>query len=554
MADPTMAFYQRLRSAIAVNNQEGRAFEVRVMGLHDYIRAQGVRGAHSTRATLRRWITGRGYPPDYWCFLAAQYLGVDPSCILPTALEREGPAAVEKKARALVHKSGHLSPHVVVPKERWVKETVYIVGGGPSAARYDLSQLHHHGIVIAVNDSAVGLSDADVVFTASPPWVRYRGSLIQRHRGQLVVRTAHTPYAINRWKLPPETIILPLRFAPGVSEVERKEGHNSGTEAIYWAAAQGARRIVLIGFDLETGKPQHWHGGYEWMSKERTTHDGKESYPIWATNMERVARDFKVAGVKCWNANPTSAIHAFPLTELDVPMIRRDGGLSSDSPLTCAVIIPVGPGHEEYSDNAVRSVVCSWEYDPGPFTHLWITRVWDGKGDLGCAEARNVGMNRTLADWHFLLDADDTMMKGAFALVDLKAPATFGAIVLDRRLSSENLWPVDRQVLRERGALGTLSMGCFVRGDLGLRFREGFPVGEDFDFYCRLPGFTKRQKALVNIGYRKPRAGSGEKNREAVGWLYACNDIIEQHLGPSKEPKPVRLNTITKAREIAAKG
>ena len=213
--------------------------------------------------------------------------------------------------------------------------------------------------------------------------------------------------------------------------------------------------------------------------------------------------------------------------------------------LSCSVVIPVGPGHEAYSDNAARSVLRAWEYNRGPFTGFWVDRVWDRDGTLGPSRARNQGMDQRPADWHFLLDADDAMMPEAFTLVDLEAPATFGAVMLDGQVSRDNVWPVDREVVRERGALGTLSMGCFVRGDLGLRFREDLRMAEDFDFYCRLPGFTKRREALVNIGYRKPRAGYGEKDREAVGWLHHCNAIIESHFGPSEKPRPIRLRTAT---------
>lgn len=90
-----------------------------------------------------------------------------------------------------------------------------------------------------------------------------------------------------------------------------------------------------------------------------------------------------------------------------------------------------------------------------------------------------------------------------------------------------------REDLFQHGALGTLSMGCFVRGDLGLRFDESMDIGEDFDFYLRLPSFTKRNKPLVHIGYTEPSAG-GPRGASKVGWLDACAAVIERyrHAGP----------------------
>ena len=45
--------------------------------LHDYAKAQGVKGVHSTRFTLRRWVSGAGRPPNYWLEIAAKFLGVN---------------------------------------------------------------------------------------------------------------------------------------------------------------------------------------------------------------------------------------------------------------------------------------------------------------------------------------------------------------------------------------------------------------------------------------------------------------------------------------------
>lgn len=201
--------------------------------------------------------------------------------------------------------------------------------------------------------------------------------------------------------------------------------------------------------------------------------------------------------------------------------------------ISCAVIIPIGPGHEMLAERAVRSVQDSWAYHPGRFSSYVIQRVRDPYGKLGRSAARNLGMNmHPGASYHFLLDADDQMVKGTFCRVDVEAPATFGAIMLCGEISRENVYPVTRETLRKRGALGTLSMGCFVRGDLGVRFDESLDVAEDFDFYMRLPGFVKVPYPLVDIGYDQPSAG-GPRGYDRIDWLGACNSIIQRHVGTS---------------------
>jgi len=191
-----------------------------------------------------------------------------------------------------------------------------------------------------------------------------------------------------------------------------------------------------------------------------------------------------------------------------------------------SVIIPIGPGHEGCAVEAVQSVERAWGKDHGPFGECEIVQVPDPGGGLGRSAARNRGLDERPADWHFLLDADDWMLPRAFGLVDLSVAATFGAVCLGRKVIKDNCWPVTREILLERGAAGTLSMGCFVRGDLGLRFDVTLDVGEDFDFYLRLPSFTKQRDPLVGIG--RGSAG-GPRSSRGCRWREACAAVVERY-------------------------
>lgn len=196
------------------------------------------------------------------------------------------------------------------------------------------------------------------------------------------------------------------------------------------------------------------------------------------------------------------------------------------------VIVPVGPGHEALSKRAALSVSKAWASGAGPFTSCGVALVPDLAGTLGRSEARNRGLDSNPADWHFLLDADDTMDLWAFERVVLGSPATFGAIYLNGHRYRHDTYPVTRDTLLVRGARGTLSMGCFVRGDLGLRFNPSLDLGEDFDFYMRLPGFVKLLEPLVHIDYRGLSAAGSRgraSSRGAAGWLAAANAAIDHH-------------------------
>lgn len=214
--------------------------------------------------------------------------------------------------------------------------------------------------------------------------------------------------------------------------------------------------------------------------------------------------------------------------------------------MKCVVVIPVGPGHTRQATYAVESVMRAWEDENfrGPFTELQVAPQLDTAGELGRSKARNNGLSIP-ADYHFLLDADDRMLPTTFSLVDQGSPATFGMVCLDGVVAKNNIVPVTRDLLFKHGAVGTLSMGCFLRGDLGLRFDENIDVGEDFDFYMRLPGFTKLPVPLVSIGYWHTESAGGPRTSKNTDWGKACRAAIEPYrLRAHTLPEPNYLREV----------
>ncbi len=194
-----------------------------------------------------------------------------------------------------------------------------------------------------------------------------------------------------------------------------------------------------------------------------------------------------------------------------------------------AVITPVGPGHEGILPLAVMSVMHLESYCFDQITHV-IVRDIDGK--LGRSKARNLGMID--ADWYFFLDADDIILPDATRFVlscGEEITAIFGAVLINGRVISQNLWPCRLEHIYEYGGLGTLSMGCFVRADVAreVRFDETLDKGEDFDFYLRLPNFYKVKPPLVSINNKILSAG-GPRGYEELDWLATVREVVDKYL------------------------
>ncbi len=202
------------------------------------------------------------------------------------------------------------------------------------------------------------------------------------------------------------------------------------------------------------------------------------------------------------------------------------------------VITPVGPGHEAFARKAAESVRDARRNQYG-FSTVRHILVHDHHGKLGRSKARNIGMVKD-ADWYFFLDADDQMRPDAMTLNDFSAPATFGAISLNSKVLAKNVFPCGWHEVVTYGARGTLSMGCFVNAHVArtVRFNEDIDAGEDFDFYMRLPGFTKIDRPLVNIGYDLPSAG-GPRGYNTIDWVGICDAVIRKAY--AKEPKKYAL-------------
>lgn len=189
----------------------------------------------------------------------------------------------------------------------WEGKTVFLVGGGPSAGELDLEQLRDRGLVIAINDAARRLPWADVMFTADMSYVLRRQDLIRGFAGTKILAA-------------PAGFSLPAGLGP-VERVERMPvgatsedpmatiTGNSGFSALILAAARGASRVVLVGFDM-TG-PGHWFGEYEWKCRL-----GVEEYPDWVAQMDAVAEWLRARGCDVVNVNPNSAIRCFRFADL----------------------------------------------------------------------------------------------------------------------------------------------------------------------------------------------------------------------------------------------
>lgn len=86
-------------------------------------------------------------------------------------------------------------------------------------------------------------------------------------------------------------------------------GGNSGFQALNLAVQWGAKRILLIGFDMSLSGGIHWYGKNTWQN---ANNPNDSNFRRWIDAFEGAAALLKSLGVEVINCSPVSAIKSFP--------------------------------------------------------------------------------------------------------------------------------------------------------------------------------------------------------------------------------------------------
>lgn len=86
------------------------------------------------------------------------------------------------------------------------------------------------------------------------------------------------------------------------------EGGNSGYQAINLAVHFGAKRILLLGYDM---------GGKHWFGDHPKSLPVKSNYQIFMDNFATLPNDLKAAGVEVINCSRKTALAVFPRSTIE---------------------------------------------------------------------------------------------------------------------------------------------------------------------------------------------------------------------------------------------
>lgn len=191
------------------------------------------------------------------------------------------------------------------------------LGGGPSLTQEDVTRCRGQGTVIAVNDAYRLAPWAEVLYACDDKWWRWHPD----------ARTcAGRKFALAPWRGPtlPEVTVLQNTGVTGLATTPGalKNGRNSGYQAINLAVHLGARRILLLGYDLQYGAngQSHWFGEHP---------DGaKPPVQTFLPHFKTLVAPLAALGVEVINCSRQTALTCFPQQALELALAGRSAAVA----------------------------------------------------------------------------------------------------------------------------------------------------------------------------------------------------------------------------------
>jgi hypothetical protein len=90
----------------------------------------------------------------------------------------------------------------------------------------------------------------------------------------------------------------------------------------------GARRHLLIGFDMSDAGGVHWYGRNTWSGGNNP---GKSNFRRWIAAFEGAASQLRAIGAEVINTAPESALRCFPFKTIEQALADWDGARLFDS-------------------------------------------------------------------------------------------------------------------------------------------------------------------------------------------------------------------------------
>lgn len=204
----------------------------------------------------------------------------------------------------------------------WRGKTCAIVASGPTAKDANLELLRDRAKVIAINNSWKLVPWADVLYACDARWWEaYKG--VPEFKGLRVSQDTKVLLMKRDIKI--------VRSQRGRDRLITNQpgiigwGGNSGFHCLNLAVVWGARRIILIGYDMRLDLGTHWHGLHQSMNNPTPGNVLR-----WCRAVDGVAEALKKMKIEVLNTSDVSSLKNYPKVSLEEAIGQRSRTVEHD--------------------------------------------------------------------------------------------------------------------------------------------------------------------------------------------------------------------------------
>lgn len=197
----------------------------------------------------------------------------------------------------------------------WSGEAALIVATGTSAAGEPLDAFKGRCRCIVIKSSWRLAPWADVLYGLDRGWWLANNGCPE-FKGLKVSPspTACRIYGLREVRLKTRAEVLTKEMGVLGCGLKTGGGH-SGFQAINLAVQFGAKRLLLVGFDMHINGRAHWHQDYRGVAKP-----DQGRIETWREALDECAQQFTALGVEIINCSRDSALRAYPKRTLQEAM------------------------------------------------------------------------------------------------------------------------------------------------------------------------------------------------------------------------------------------
>lgn len=189
----------------------------------------------------------------------------------------------------------------------WSGETVVVVGTGPGAKEVSLDLARGKARVFVIKSTWKKAPWADALYGIDKGWwIANLGCPQFKGLKFSPSPSAARAFGLRQIKLKARAEIL-LREIGVIGCGLKTGGGHSGFQAINLAVQFGAKRILMVGFDMTLANGAHWNDDYNGVARPDA---GRVT--AWREAMDECAEQFRELGIDVVNCTMGSVLKAYP--------------------------------------------------------------------------------------------------------------------------------------------------------------------------------------------------------------------------------------------------